>query len=42
MISLFVVGMAIATVAVAVMVSFFGRYQPGGAARRAGRARCSP
>lgn len=33
-ISLFVVGMAIATVAVAVMVSFFGRYQPGGAARK--------
>ncbi len=33
-VSLFVVGMAIATVAVAVMVSFFGRYQPDGSARK--------
>ncbi len=33
-VSLFVVGMAIATVAVAVMVSFFGRYQPDGTARK--------
>jgi hypothetical protein len=33
-VSLFVVGMAIATVAVAVMLSFFGRYQPDGSARK--------
>ena len=33
-VSLFVVGMAIATVLVAVMVSFFGRYQPDGSPRK--------
>ena len=33
-VSLFVVGMAIATVLVVVMVSFFGRYQPDGSARK--------
>jgi len=33
-VSLFVVGMAIATVVVAVMVSFFGRYQPDGSPRK--------
>jgi hypothetical protein len=33
-VSLFVVGMAIATVAVVVMVSFFGRYQPDGSPRK--------
>jgi len=31
-VSLFVVGMGVATVLVVLMVSFFGRYQPGGAA----------
>ena len=33
-VSLFVVGMAIATVLVVVMVSFFGRYQPDGSPRK--------
>jgi Domain of unknown function (DUF4129) len=33
-VSLFVVGMAVATLAVAVMLSFFGRYQPDGTARK--------
>ena len=33
-VSLFVVGMAVATVVVAVMVSFFGRYQPDGSPRK--------
>lgn len=33
-VSLFVVGMAIATVVVAVMLSFFGRYQPDGSPRK--------
>jgi len=33
-VSLFVVGMALATVVVAVMVSFFGRYQPDGSPRK--------
>ena len=33
-VSMFVVGMAIATVVVAVMVSFFGRYQPDGSPRK--------
>jgi hypothetical protein len=33
-VSLFVVGMAVATVVVAVMLSFFGRYQPDGSPRK--------
>ncbi|HEX6725338.1 MAG TPA: DUF4129 domain-containing protein [Gaiella sp.] len=33
-VSLFVVGMAVATVLVAVMLSFFGRYQPDGSPRK--------
>jgi hypothetical protein len=34
LVSLFVVGMAVATVVVAVMLSFFGRYQPDGSPRK--------